>query len=141
MGVLTDLIIASSDEADEVAKAEVHAGRWPTLEMKGFSSISFGMLLAILRDEEWTVELFNDELLAAGDMEEGPWVTHVPDSFVEAVAVVQDEQLPIAAGKWAGTEELSYWSPGDLGEVLSELRSFCAQAREAGTSILMWVCL
>lgn len=137
MGVLTDLIIASCAEADEVVQAAGHAERWPTLDMKGFSPISLGVLLSILHSEMSPVD-FDMELLAAGDMEEGPWVTGVSSAFVEAVAAMQMEQLSIAADKLADSEELSDWSPGEVGEKLKELRSFCAQAQDANTTVLMW---
>ena len=137
MGTLTDLVIAPANQAEAVAAADRVGDQWPTLECRGRSvnSVTLGSLLAIVRQIPWSVTLFDDRLLAARSMEQGPWVTHVPADFVTEVGAIADDQIPSIAQHWAKTDELTRSPVEDLDSFLRDLRDHCRRARDLETSM------
>jgi hypothetical protein len=140
MGVLTELVLASIDEADAVAREPVPSRRWTGIDVKGHNSVTFGQLLAILRDVDWTPEIFGDELVASGG-DDGPWVTSVPSDFVTEVGALADARLEEIAEAWATTEELEHFSVEQTLDTLTRVRGLCRRAREERATILLWMSL
>ncbi len=142
MGVLTDLLLARPEEAAAIAAEWPSEGRspWPHIEMKGQSQVTLGQLLAIIRDVEWTPEIFLDEQLAGGGLE-GPWVSAVPADFVAEVADLDDDRFGQVADAWSEIEDFEGWDVSEVNESLTLLRAFCRRARAEGASMLMWISL
>ncbi len=138
MAVLAELLIAPVEEAQAVAREAVPSQRWPGVDVKGHSSVSLGALLAILRDEEWSPEIFDSELLAQGG-DNGPFVTSVPADFVTAVAAIPDEQLEPLAHDWSLYDEADRWTIPALRELVAQIRGLCRRA--GGASMLLWMSL
>ena len=99
-----------------------------------------GQLVAIIRDVEWTPEIFVDELLASGG-QGGPWVTSVPADFVAEVAALDDDRFDHVAEAWSEIEAFEGWEESEVHESLTLLRAFCRQARAEGSPMLMWISL
>jgi hypothetical protein len=142
MGVMTDLLLARPDEAEAVAAEWPPQGRsrWADVEMKGQSPVTLGQLLAIIRDVEWTPEIFEDKPLASGG-QEGPWVTAVPADFVAEAAGLDDDRFDQVAEAWSEIEEFEGWDVSEVRESLTLLRAFCRRARAEGSPMLMWMAL
>ncbi len=97
--------------------------------------MTFGSLLEIVNGDE-----FDDELVASGG-EEGPWVTTIPATFVDALADLGDDRLAAVAEAWSQAEELGGIAAADARETIVALRELCRRARAGDGSMLMWMSL
>jgi hypothetical protein len=140
MGVLTELLLAPIDDAAAVAREPVPSRRWTGIEIKGHNSVTLGQLLAIVRDVDWTPEIFGDELVASGS-DDGPWVTSVPTDFIDEIGGLGDDRVDEIAEAWATTEELEHLSVDDTRAALVSVRDLCRRAHEERATLLMWMSL
>lgn len=148
MGVLSDIIIADRAEAASInAAVGRHFEQWDTLASKGIDTVKLGKLSQILAsrslDDAETIARFmaHDVLHEASD--DGPWIFPLPDELVSAVAALDDKTEKSVAAKWSAIEEfrLDHWKPAVVEEYLHDLVVHARKARDAGKSLLLWICL
>src|SRR4051794_30941380 len=110
MGVLSDIIIASPDEAASInAAGGNHLKRWACLESKGIDTIKLSTLWQILNNQpldgiDAGAQFMMDGLLDQRS-DEGPWLYLLPDALVAAVAALDEDAEESVSEKWAETEE------------------------------------
>ena len=152
MGVLYDYFRA----ADKVAVTELmQAGRGGSpvtnqvadgVDAKGIEyAVTLGQLVALILDVAWTPGLAggNEVWPADGDEDsEGPWVVSLGDLARDALAGIDDRQLPELALSWSTVEELSRYTDREfLQTVLADLVGLSRRAATAGDHLCCWVCL
>lgn len=143
VGVLTDIVIASESEAEEVAAATVPIKRWAGLDIKGHNEVTLGILSHILNGgnvESLDLDSFVDgfDCLAAKSQEEGPWVTRLPAPLVRFLAGLSDEGASAAGKEWCRAEELQDADPAYCCELLLQLRDLAQRAEAEEKTLLMW---
>lgn len=148
MGVLSDIIIAGSDEATSInASRGQHEEHWPTLMSKGIDTIKLGTLSQILAgrpvDDVNTVATFMLDAIVDQSSEDGPWVHRVPDDLTAAIAALDDATADRVARQWAATDEfrLDRWPEDAVREYLHDLVKHAQRACAEGKSLLLWMCL
>lgn len=141
MGVLTDLIVATPEEAAVVSEAEARDPRWPRATVSGLDPVSLCTLWALMRGDEYRDEDVDQISLAHEQSEEGPWVYQLPAGLVDMLATLDSERVAGICAEWARTDELRGADPSDLARVLLRMRQLAEEARRKQSSILMWICL
>ena len=65
----------------------------------------------------------------------------VPQTLIDALAVLQEAEEEQVAKRWAQREEfqLSGWLTADVEEYLHGLIQYAKQAKAAGKALLLWV--
>jgi hypothetical protein len=146
MGVLTDFFVASASDAaryDEI----VNNGQWgdeeedPSLpkleraEHKGFTGIELSALWALIDSEQPSAK----HQLIMGPMHEESEaiVEQLPSAFVRRLAQLTDAQLSALSSSWAGVEGNQH-EPGQLMDVLADLRRLAQSALGAGKNLYIW---
>jgi len=142
MGILTDFVIATVDEAAAIGDAIRPADTWPTLEAKGVETINLMTLCSIVTGTEYEddLELFP---LVGGNEEQGPWVFQLPDMFLNAIAAMPDGDVTAVASAWAQTEEMEMggWPPAETAEFLRDFKAHVQRAVDGGSSMFLWLSL
>ncbi len=145
--MLTDLIIATPEEAPAILNVPGHASIWPTLEAKGLDPVKLATLRFILKGEKADAARVADYVKTfealADEGEAGPWLRAVPEDLVPLLAQLPASDMPATAAAWARTEELKLdgWKAADAEPFLSELCVFAAGAAAQGKRLLLWLCL
>src|SRR5262245_16758637 len=154
MAILTDIIIASPEEAEAICADPQHSQRWPCLQFRDMNNMVLADLLDALWADDDAKALRGADRLVHSRGREGPWVFHLPDTLRVGLASLEDEMIPEVAERWAEGEELSF----DLGfarrlkaqvqvkdvlqdliSVLGPLRDFSRQALTANKPLLLWM--
>lgn len=133
MGILTELFVATPDEAaGHDGDARVGSER---VQLGGLTSLEFESLWAILEEEEWNPEKHSLREVAAS---EETWVFAFPDACIDRLRQVKQEEIPDAAMQWAATEELDGSDPSDLVPAVEALVRLAGSARSGGRGLFLW---
>jgi NADH pyrophosphatase NudC (nudix superfamily) len=147
--MLTDLIVASLDDAPAILTAQGHANIWPTLESRGLSPALLASLRRVMRGEAATlaqaqadVEQF-EVLSQGGECEKGdPWLAALPPDLVQHLALMAEAQCEPVAAAWALTDVARHdrWQAAELTPLLAEMSALAAGAVAQGKGMLLWMC-
>jgi len=139
MGVLTDIIVARSTDAEAILETQVPSQRYPGFDAKGLDEAHLAALLGVLgdADDDWADSL---EPLAQAD-EEGPWLFELPAELVTQLAQLPDGEQARVAAAWGKTDECGEWAPELVRPMLEGLVKYARQATDEGKQLLMWICL
>ncbi len=140
MGVLTDLVIANTDEAEAVANSTTPSEQWRGIDAKGHSEITLGTLHSILRGEDYNETALVEFPLLAQASEERAWVFAVPTDLVTTLHQLDDAQIPEIVSEWLKSDEMQNTNYNVEGFV-RELKSLATEAVSQQKPILMWLCL
>lgn len=142
MGVLSDLVMAPSSEAERVAQAQVPPQEFEGIDIKGIDPVKLGTLHSILTGQSFDelLELY-DPVVTVSD--EGPWVTLVPAELVTRLAALDEAGRTEVAQQWANTEEflLEGWDESDVASVLDSISSLAEKAVTSEQALFLWMCL
>jgi hypothetical protein len=145
MGVLSDIIIASRDDAPLINAARgKHVNQWDCLASKGIDTIKLGTLSQILANQSVndinTVATFMMDSILDKRSDDGPWVFLVPDQLVSSLISLNKEEKEGVTTKWAQTEEfqLDRWELEDVEEYFDDLIAHAIKARASRKSLLLW---
>lgn len=144
--MLTDLIVATIEEAPAILRSQGHASIWPTLEAKGIDQVKLASLRFILRGEppedHAVIQYMKSFDAQADGGDEGPWIDSLPEDLVGLLATIAASDIPNLAAAWANTDEakLDRWVAADVESLLAELSAFAAGAVAQGKRVLLWVC-
>jgi hypothetical protein len=144
--MLTDLIVASLDDAPAILTAQGHANIWPTLESRGLTPALLASLRRVMRGEPVTlaqaqadVEQF--EVLSQGE-EGDPWLAALPPDLVQHLALMAEAQCEPVAAAWALSDvaRQDRWQAAELTPLLAEMSALAAGAVAQGKGMLLWMC-
>jgi hypothetical protein len=143
MGILTELVIANTNEAEDIAKDSAPKEHRPALDGQGLDQVKLSTLRSIVTNQEYEDAWIDEFRFLAGDQEDGPWVFAVPESLVNGLAASPEGRLKAVAKQWSRTEEIKMddWSIEDVETRLKELIKLARDARHMKKSILMRVSL
>lgn len=133
--MLGEFFAVQPDEIDDALVEEGPHERFATVEAKTVDAVSISTLGEILGAgtyDELLDQALNDRQAEGGEA----GLTPVPTEVRDALATTND--LDSVAERWAGTEELAEWAPGDVREVVQELAALAKQAREANREVWFW---
>ena len=163
MGLLTDVLVSSSSDAEAICRDLRHFEIWPCWQVKGFDNLVWSDLLSLraLGAEADAESLARGDTLIYMETEGGPWVFHLPDVIPETLSTLstlEDNEISDLAARWLQGENAGYdlferWLPGEkpagfedavvesIVLALKDLRNLSKQAVAANKPLLLWVCL
>ena len=133
--MLGEFFAARPDEIDEALVEHGPLGRFATVEAKTVSEVSISTLGEILGAgtyDELLGRLLDDPQAEGGEA----GLTTVATEIRDALATTDD--LESVGERWARTEELSAWEPGDVRDVVRQLAALAAKARETNQELWFW---
>lgn len=140
MGILSDFFIADESTVPNYEGGEGFdtADR---CQLKGLSPLQGGQFLAVLRGQEYTVELLSEFALVTPEEAED-WTMSVPRDLIATLAAIQDDQIAdIAAQFAAATNEELGWSTEDFVPIVADLSALARRAIETNRVMYLWNCL
>ena len=143
MSILTDIVVANTEEASAVAEANVPSREWEGIDSKGIEHAKLAHLASILRREPYDPDFITQIQQLAEGSEEGPWVFALPQDFVRNIAALDEGRIPEVALDWSKAEEfaLDGWEPKAVESFLFQLHRIAASACLTDKSLLMWMSL
>ena len=143
MALLTDVLVASSSEAEAICRDLRHSENWPCWQSRGVDNMVFSDLLRALGAETDARILARDDKLIYKENEDGPWVFHLPDVIPRTLSTLEDDEIPGLAERWLQGAEAGEGGARveDIVLALQELRNLSKQALAANKSLLLWMCL
>ena len=148
MGVLSDLVIANPQEAQDVAQCDNPAREWEGIEIKTLDPVTLGSLWAILTkvsDDEAVGKLVDQIALLHEVSDNGPWVYTNPKPVERrpggSIGHGSLRKCRPVAEAWAATDELECWEYEEVEAVLLEVADLADTARLQDKDLLMWICL
>ena len=106
MGVISDLVVAHSSDAERIGRARAPAAEFGGIDIKGIDSVKFGMLHSILTGRSFKQLLPEyNPVFAVSD--EGPWVFRLPADLVTRLASLAGEDKQRVVSQWAATREFA----------------------------------
>jgi hypothetical protein len=137
MGILCDFFIA-----DEATVPNYDVGQEfddaDKCECKGLTALECAQLLAILRGQEYSVDLDSEfQLITPADADN--WTMSVPQDMVDRLASLQNTQVAeIAALLATATSEELAWSANDFIPLITELAALARRAIETKKFMFLW---
>ncbi len=158
MALLTDVLVASSSEAEAICRDLRHFENWPCWQINGFDNLVFSDLLRALGAEADAKTLAGEDRLIYAETEGGPWVFDLPDVIPKTLSTLEDDEIPDLAERWLQGENAGYdlaerWLQREEGAgyrdalvenivlALKDLRILSKQAMAANKSLLLWMSL
>jgi hypothetical protein len=140
MGLLSDFFIADASPVPKYECGEAFDDA-DKCQFKELTPLQGGQFLAVLRGQEYTVDMISDfRLVTPEDAED--WTMSVPQDFVDALARLQPSEIPALAGKFAeATAEELGWSADDFVPIISDLSKLARRGIEKRKTMYLWNCL
>jgi hypothetical protein len=140
MGLLSDFFIADAtppptyDGGESIDDAD-------KCQFKSLTPLQAAQFLAVLRDQDYDVEMIREfELVTPKDAEE--WTMTVPDDMVATLANIETAAISGIASRFANaTREELGWSPNDFVPIVSELSALARRAIATNKKMYLWNCL
>jgi histidyl-tRNA synthetase len=134
--VLGEFFAAREDEIDKTLVEEGPFERFETVEAKTVSSVSIATLGEILGAGGYDdlFERADEEARQAAGGEAG--IDAVLPEIQRALAAASD--IDAIAARWAATDELADWEPGEVREVVQLLARLARQAEDQGRLLWFW---
>ncbi|MEZ5427162.1 MAG: hypothetical protein R2747_12905 [Pyrinomonadaceae bacterium] len=138
---LTDLILASKDEAQKIADSDYPLESWAGIDTKGIDVVAYSNLYSILTEQEWQPDILDQFPLVSQGTEEGPWVSIFPAEMTEMLAGLEGDKMEKIAEDWSQAEEMAYFDPKEIKELLGEMRNLAKRAGSDRSDLLIWMSL
>jgi len=140
MGILSDFFIADASPVPNYQGGEGFDDA-DKCQFKGLTPLQGGQFLAVLRGQEYAVNMISEfKLVTPEDAED--WTMSVPQDFVNALAKLQPSEIPALAGKFAeATAEELGWSVDDFVPIIRDLSGLARRAVEKRQAMFLWNCL
>jgi hypothetical protein len=134
--VLGEFFAALPGDIDDRLVEEGPYERMPTIEAKGLSEVTFatlGEMLGIGRYDDLVEQVAEGPQTESGEA----GILTLPTELRDALATVED--IDLVAERWAATDELQdEWPPGELRDVLREVRQLARDARSSDRQLWYW---
>jgi hypothetical protein len=136
MGVLSDFFIAEKGAIPNYDGGTAFPSE-NRCQFKSITPLEAAGIMEVLTGSDTFEVLDQFTLLTPQDAED--WTMAVPEEMVEALAALEDSQIPDVAKRCADitAEELG-WSPDDFQRVVSPLRDLARRALEKNNSMYLW---
>ena len=143
MGVLTELVIADKSEAETIAASFSPSEHWKGIDAKGHSEITLGLLLCVLRGEEFDEAIHEEFPLLAQASEEGPWIFETPNDLTVRLNRLDDSEIPSVASGWLtmGEDDLRGFDKDYAEGFIREFKLLAAESIARQKPVLMWMSL
>ena len=144
MGILSDFVIANSNEAKDIGVSLRPADSWQTLEgWKGIETIKLSTLFCSITGEQYTNDLQKSFPLVGGNRDEGPWVFEFPEKILSCFSEISNSDIPSIAKKWVTTEELEMdgWSCSDAEMFIGQISEYAKIAETESKQLFLWLSL
>lgn len=140
--MLTDILIASKDEASTIFDQYPQRKDWSSLELKGLDNFKLAALLTVLGSTADAEALEGEECLVASN-EDGPWLFLLPITFRDTLAAIPASELRAVAERWVTQEDLAIdrWSVADVEPCIGMLNEHAKKSLEADKDLLLWMSL
>ena len=141
-GVLSDLVVASPDQAEAIAKATVPSKVFGGIDIKGVDSVMFATLHSIVTGEPLKSLLPKYQpVVEVGH--EGPWVFRIPSELVSRLARLHQVETAAISRRWARTEEFARerWPEKVVLDVLQKISKLARKADDSHQALFLWMCL
>ena len=141
MGIIADFFIATPADAlayeASLSNRAASIEKYQPAEYRNLTGLEFGILWAMLEEEQWSIDKHSLVQVHFGDDGE-TWLMLFPEPLVSVLAAIDDSQLPDIAKRWSEIEELSFWTPKDTLDVLKDVRGLALRSQETGTGLYLW---
>lgn len=137
MGIRTEIVIASRQDADRVAASTTPLADFDGFAAMGLDTVKLGTLANLLRGES-SPDLPPESVpFLAGNLEGGPWVFEVPTHVVQRLAAVNESDERSIGEAWARTDEFDRVPPADVHALFNQLVQLAKRARSSTFSMLV----
>jgi len=142
VGVLSDLIVGDSGDAEKIAESVTPSEEFDGIDIKGIDTVKFTMLHALMTGRPYE-ELLSEYDPAFEVSEDGPWVYVIPDELVSRLASLHQHELRGIGDRWAQTDEfrLDGWEPDLVVTTLGQICEHAAKAFSSHRSLFLWMSL
>jgi hypothetical protein len=142
MGVLSDLVVAPEADAAVVAGSMNPAAQFGGIDIKGISSVNFGVLHSILIGRPFK-ELLPQYKPLISLSSEGPWVFRIPQDLVVQLAGMSDHERHRVGDLWARTDEFlgAGWTQPEVAEAFESICALARNAVESKNALFLWMCV
>jgi hypothetical protein len=143
MAVLTDILIAPTQDAPAIIANWPVAKNWPGLQTTGLDALvlsdlaeALGQSALAIAIEELDPHSFNDEA-------NGPWLYVLPNDLRDHLANLKADDLGPIARTWSQQEEAMArgMTEDDATRLLLQIQSLATTARNDQKPMLLWVSL
>jgi hypothetical protein len=144
MGLICDLFVTTQEEA-LLYESTVSSDRGERLErfspteLRGLTSLEFGLLWAILANEKWDASKHLLTDIAFGEGNES-WLHEFPDQYRFLLSRLDSAAIEVAATAWSKCEELGSKAE-DVVPVIESLVQLAKQASMENKGLYMWGCV
>jgi hypothetical protein len=141
--MLTDLVVANPEEAAAVSSNSNRAAIWPCFSANGLDNSVLAALWSALDPAVDSSPLEGEAHLIFSEDKAGPWVFHLPGSFVTKLSSVTPESVVTAAERWVKHPELAHagWSASDVAPAIEALSQIASTAEKMQKALLLWMSL
>jgi hypothetical protein len=141
--VLIDYVIATREEAKQLAAAIDPSKHWPAIDAKRIEHVKLGRLMSVLSSTPYSPGFVQECEQLAEASEDGPYVLQVPTRLVNSLAQLGPDRVQIVGRQWSGAEEfaLDRWTEEEVIEMLGRLTELAKKTVADGKQMLMWVSL
>ncbi len=140
MSMLSDFFIAGGSTVPDY-QGGVDFDAADKCQFNGLSPLQGGQFLAVLRGQEYDIDLVSEFKLVSPEEAED-WTMTVPQDMVDKLAAIPDVDAGVIAAQFAGaTREELGWSADDFVPFVTEMAALARRAVASGKSMYLWVCL
>jgi hypothetical protein len=140
MGLLSDFFIADETPAPDYQAGEAIDDA-DKCQFKNLSPLQAAQFLAVLRGQEYVVEMIREFQLLTPE-EADDWTMTVPHDMVSALAALEPPAISIVASQFAtATREELGWSSDDFVPIVQALSVLAQRAIATNKRMYLWNCL
>ncbi|MGZ2506082.1 hypothetical protein EHI47_38925 [Rhizobium leguminosarum] len=141
MAVLTDIVIASANDAPAIIAQWPGSKMWPGLQTTGLDGLVLADLAEALGQVNLARSIEDLDPSAFADEANGPWVYVLPNELRDHLANIDASDLDRVAQVWAEKEEASArgLTAQDAQRLLLEIQPLAAVARDGQKPMLLWI--
>ena len=141
--MLTDLVVASPNEAAAVSASHNRSDGWLCFESTGLDNSVLAALWSSIDPEVDSSSLEGESHLILMECEEGPWVFNLPGPFAAELSRLSMDHVPAVAERWVSHPELAAfeWQAADVVPVIEAIASLARTAEQEKKSLLLWMSL
>ena len=140
MGLLSDFFIADATRVPNYDGGEDFDPA-DKCQFKRITPLQCGQFLAVLRGQEYVVEMINEfQLVTPEDADD--WTMSVPQDMVDALASLPPDEIPNLAERFADATSVELgWSAGDFVPIITDLSALARRGVEQGKTMFLWNCI
>jgi len=139
MGVETDFVLATPDQAEAVLASHSPSQDFGGVYAKGTDPISLSALLGVLTGDEGSDDFLEDYREVATEPSGEKSVTAVPPTLRDAIAGLPDTEITTVVSKWMETDEfmLTGWDEQIAADFIRDIKALLASDSSADKELWM----